>query len=321
VVVDATFDAAAAASALVKVGGEPAFKGVRRVAVTQFSAEFSTFDAIEARAGFGLGGSATQITRIHLQGLGAQEMQGLVTRLHAQFLQHLADTGLEVVPPSRLQSSAVYGRLAQAGTPLPLVEDVRIVVSPPGLGFYGSNRIHLKPQAAAPGPLGALSGLASMGSGLSAMSAVPDAMALQEDLGGGVALLEVHLRVHFTDLKASSSQGWSQLRASTEARAEPQISFAHLNLFTGTTLGTMNLERPLALNPDAFAAVRERPKTGSEKAGAAVGALLAFAAGASASTNSTTLDAVVEPERYAAVLDQGFAQLARLWTQRLQPLR
>lgn len=329
VAVDAQFNAAQFAEQLIKVGGPPAFKGVKRVAITQFSAEFQTYDAIAARAGFGLSGSATQITRIHLGGIGQPEMQGLLNKLHLQFRQRMADAGFELMPQDQMTASAVYGRLTKAGLALPVTEDNRIVLSAEGLGFYGMNRGQIGAPQKAPG--GALGGLVpqlalvgtlqNIGTGLGSVSIIPDSMELQKDLGGEIGLVEVHLKINFADLKGSTSTWGTTNTATTTARASPQINMAHLSLFTGTTLGTLSLEKPLALNPEAFVELKERPKSTGAVAGAVIAGALVAAMGGNSSTKSDTFDALADPAKYPQVVAEGFDQLTSMWTHRLQSLR
>lgn len=334
IALDTQFQPAQAAESLVKVSGPPAFKGVRRVAITQFTAEFATYDAISATAGFGLGsrqsaGAATQITRVHLQGIDAGITQRWLDQLLAEFRERLVRAGLEVLPQSQLLASPVYTRLARSGTSLPLQEDARVVASATGLGLYGYNRGHLgavKPTGAAAAVgglvgLGGLANLANVATGLGAVSIIPDSMELQKDLGGDIGLIEVHLRLHFADLQSNTSTWSTENKASVGVRATPEIRFAQMSLFTGTTLGTLLIETPLQLNPAAFAELKERPKSSGEKAGAVLGMALAFAAGSSANTNSTTYDITVDPTLYPQVLGQAFGSVTELWLTRMQSMR
>lgn len=331
VALDSQFQPAHAAATLVKVSGPPAFKGVRRVAITQFTAEFATYDAVAATAGFGAGsrqspGAATQVSRVHLQGIDAASTQRWLDQLLAEFRERLARAGLEILSHSQLIASPVYTRMARGGTALPLQDDARIVAGATGLGLYGYNRGHLgavKPAGAVGGLVGlsGLANLANVATGLGAVSIIPDSMELQKDLGGDIGLIEVHLRLHFADLQSATSTWSTENKASVGVRATPEIRFAQMSLFSGTTLGTLLIEAPLQLNPAAFAEFKERPKSTGEKAGAALGLALAFAAGSSASTNSTTYDITVDSAQYPQVLAQAFGTVTELWLTRLEPLR
>ena len=327
VAVDAQFKPAEAAPRVFKVGSGSALKGLQKVALTQLAVEFLTYDTQSASTSrFATSSVAHAQTYFHLGGVGEAQFQALAERAQAAVLDSLKAAGLEVLPPAELRAAPGYRKLADAGQALPMRESGRVVVGPAGTAVYGLNRAQITaPTAQRTNALGALGNLANIGSGLGSMSAIPDAMALQKELGVN-GLIEMHLRVHFVELTNENKGFFGRNDAAVvSARAYPVITATHVGILTGTTYATMTLKDPLVLDPAVFVEVKERPTTPGEAAAGVLGAVLnaaaALAGGTTNSSKSATYDAIADPARYEEVVGQGLKAVAEMVALQVQSNR
>lgn len=106
VAVDAGFKPAEQAAQLVAFTDPKWARELKRVAVTQFSVEFVTYDSQSARTSTFGGGGASVTARWTLAGVGEPEFQAAAEAFHARFLQDLAASGLEVVPNEQVLGGA-----------------------------------------------------------------------------------------------------------------------------------------------------------------------------------------------------------------------
>lgn len=312
--VGADFKAAEHAAQAFEVPDREALKGARRVAVTSFAVEFVTFDSVQAQtSGFGSAGRANSALYFRLLGVGQPEFQALTEKLHAEFLQRLAASGVEVLPQEQILAQPLYRKLAAGGQQLPLVQDRSMTLSPPGLGVFGLARMATKP-AASPGLLGALS---NIGNGLAVMSEFTETGELAKALDA--QLLEVRMRVNFVELTNHNRGFWGRMAhtASTSGAVGPSIDSVVVGVQTGPRRTTLTLKPTLALDPGAFSAVREKAATAGDVAGAVFVGLLRMASGSKDSYSSKEMEAVADPARYPEVVATGGARLAELVAVRL----
>ena len=320
VAVAADFDAAGQAGALLKVSEAPLLKGLRRVAVPQFSVQFITADSATAEtSGFAAAGRARVTASYRLQGVAEPEFQAMTEALYAEFLQALAASGLEVLPLAQVTAAPSYAKLAASGVSTPVREDSSITVAPQGLALYGTHRAMAMAPGKNAGVFGALSGFSSVAS---AIGSIGDVQALCQELGDA-ALLEVHMVVNFVELTNNNRGFFGRISstASVGAKAAPSVGKATLGVQVGAMRGSLELTRALALDASAFSTVREQAKSTGEKAGAVAVAVLAFAIGSKDSSSSSAMEAVADPARYREVVGGGLGQVGKMFVARLQSER
>lgn len=107
-------------------------KGVKRVAVASFTVQFveAQIGEVKASARLGSAGGVT-LTEVKSRVLGVdfsevfqrERMQETTNGLYRDLLAELAASGLEVVPPEKLQASQAYKKFASQGPETPRVED------------------------------------------------------------------------------------------------------------------------------------------------------------------------------------------------------
>lgn len=318
VALDTGFEPAAQAGGLVKVSDLPTLKGLRRVAVPQFSIDFVTNDNVTAQtSGFGGFNRASATGYYKLVGVTEADFQRLAEQVYAQLLADLKASGLEVVPLDEVSASATWRKLTAGGRALPSRSDSLVSVGMPGMAQYGLGRIN--GASSRPGLFGALEGLSS---GVGALSAVTDNIALQKDLGDA-ALLEVHMRVHFAKLESNTRGFLGRMAMNARVKAElvASIQSATMAVQNGARVSTLTLGAPLLLDPAAFSALREEATTTGDVVGAVAVGLLRLATGSSDNSSYVKYEAVADTERYAAVVGQGLGTVGQLFSQRLRSER
>lgn len=315
------FDVASAAASLVEVSDAKALKalkGIRRVAVPQFSIEFVTQDNVSSEtSGFAAAGRASVTGYYRLVGVDEPDFQALANQLYAAFVQALQAQGLEVLTPEQLAAAPTWRKLVAGGVPMPLRGDSSITVAPPGMALYGASRM-----LANSGKKGTLASLAALGSGFSAVGEAIENVTLVQELGGA-ALLEVALKLHFAQLKNESKGFFGRLGSTAEvsAKLHPILTQARLSVQAGAEMSVVSSKQPLLLDPAAFTEVRKQAATGGDIAGAVAVGLLRMAIGSKDSSSTEKYEVVADPQRYgeriAANLGQTQAMLiARMVNER-----
>jgi hypothetical protein len=316
IALDAGFRPAEQAGKLLKVTDPASLKGLRRVAIPQFTVEFITSDNVSAEtSSFGAAGRTSVTGFYRLVGVAEPDFQALAEGAYAAFVRDLQASGIEVVPAEQVAAAPSYRKLASGGTPLPLRADNAITVAPPGQAMYGVNRAQARVDAT-PGLLGALSGIASVASAISAGS---DNIELQKELGDAV-LLEVALRVHFAQLSDNNRGFFGRMasNASVTAKVHAAVTSAKLSVYAGQRLGLVSLDNPLMLDASAFTELRKQEKTGSETAGAVAVGLLRLAIGGGGSHSSDRFEAVADGARYREVVGGGLTTVGQLFVERIK---
>lgn len=312
---DAQFKPAEQATALLEGTNDSALKGIRRVAVPQFSVEFVTADNVSAEtSSFGSAGRASVSGYYALVGVAEPDFQALAEAFHAAFLQQLQAAGLEVVSPAEVAAAPSYRKLAQGGTPTPMRGDSAITVAPPGMVLYGLAKA--QQGGGKPGLIGALSNFSAV---TSAIAGAGDAVELQKELGGA-ALLDVTLRVHFAQL-TNNNRGFLGRMASTasvSSKVAAAITSARLSVAAGVSGNQITLKRPLVLDPAAFSELRQAPKSAGDVAGAVALGVLRAAIGSKDSHSSEKYEAVADNSKYKEVVGAGLATVGELFTERLK---
>lgn len=318
VAIDATFKPAEEAGRLVGASEAKALKGLKRIAVAQFSVEFVTQDNVSAQtSGFGSAGRASATGYYKMVGVDEPDFQAIVEALHGRFLQQLRDGGIEVVGQDQVAASATWRRLAAGGSPLPQKTDKSITVGLPGTALYGASKAAA--TMAAPGPLGSLSaigaGFAAVGA---AVSAASENLVLQEELGGA-ALAEVSMRVHFAQLSNHNKGFFGRLsdQAKVSAKLHPMVTMARVSVQTGATVSTLDLKQPLLLDAEAFTELRTQSKSAGDVAGSVAVGLLRLAIGGKDSHSSESYEAVTEPARYRERVGAGLGSVGELFVARI----
>jgi hypothetical protein len=312
--VGADFNAAAVAADAFESPDTQALKGMKRAAVTVFVVEFVTADAVHAQtSGFGAAGRASSSLYYRLQGVGQPDFQALAERMHADFLQRLAASGVEVVPTETLLASPVYRGFRERGGPLPSVSDDKVVVGPSGLGLFGVARM----APPAKGQRGLLDAFSAIGDGFSAASDVISMHELSSALGA--TLLEVRLRVNFVELTNHNRGFWGRMAnsASTSGKVGPSVEGMLVGVQAGQQRATLTGKPTLALDPAAFAQVREKPATAGDVAGAVLVGLIKLASKSNDSDSRQEMEAIAEPTQYRAVVGDGLARVSELLVARL----
>lgn len=319
VALDAAFKPAEQAAQLLSLTEAKALKGLKRVAVSQFSVEFVTSDSVSAEtSGFAAAGRARVTAHHRLVGVGQAEFQALGEAMHAEFLRQLQASGLEVVPSEHVLAAPSYRKLAATGLAMPDIQDGAITVAPAGMTLYGANRL----AAQTAQPAGMFSGLQAFGSAMSAIGNVSEQQALQAELGDA-ALLDVHLRVHFVQLTNQNKGFFGRLasQASVSAQTAPSIRSARMGVQVGAYNAQLALKQALTLDPSAFSEVRESASSKAEIAGAVLAGLISLASGSKNNSDSQRFETVAEPNRYREVLSTGLAQTQAMLVARLQAER
>jgi hypothetical protein len=299
------FDVAAAAASLVEVSSARALKGIRRVAVPQFSIEFVTSDKVTAEtSGFAAAGRASVSGYYRLVGVDEPDFQALANQLYAGFVQALQAQGLEVVAPEQLAAAPTWKKLVAGGVPLPLRGDSSITLAPPGMALYGASRM-----LANSGKPGVLASLSAVGAGFTGVAEATENLALTQELGGA-ALVEVALKLHFAQLK-NENQGFLGRLSSTaavSAKLHPIPTQARLSVQQGAEVAVISAKQPLLLDPAAFSEVRKQAATTGEVAGAVAVGLLRLAIGSKDSSSSEKYEVVADPQRYGERITANLAQ-------------
>lgn len=299
------FDVSTAAASLVEVSNVKALQGLRRVAVPQFSIEFVTSDNVSAEtSGFAAAGRASVTGYYRLVGLDEADFQALANQLYAGFVQALQAQGLEVMTPEQLAASPTWRKLVAGGVPLPLRGDSSIVVAPPGMALYGANRMLVNS-----GGKGTLASIAAMGAGFSAIAEATDGAGLSQELGG-VALVEVAMKLHFAQLKNENKGFFGRLASTAEvsAKLHPILMQARLSVQAGPEASIVSARQPLLLDPAAFSEVRKQAATAGETAGAVAVGLLRLAIGSKDSSSTEKYEVVTDPQRYGERIAANLAQ-------------
>lgn len=289
------FDAASAGASLLETSNLKALKGVKRVAISQFSIEFVTADNISSEtSGFAAAGRARATAFYSLVGVQEPEFQAIVDQLYAGLVQALQAQGLEVLTREQLAASPTWNKLIAGGLAVPVRTDSKIIVAPAGMALYGANRM-----MANSGQKGLLGGLAAMSSGFGGVGEAMDSMGIQRELDGA-AVIEVGLRLHFAQLSNDSRGFFGRLgnTASVSAKLHPLLTQARLQVMNGQEAANFSLKAPLLLDAEAFSEVRKEAATGGEIAGAVVGGLIRMAIGNKDSSSTEKFQVVADPARY-----------------------
>lgn len=329
VAVDASFKPSEQAAALLKqLGDDKHYRGIRRVAVTQFAVQFVTADSISGETAGGFGSNSASVTgHYKLSGVGQAEFQAAADAFHAEFERQLQAAGLEVVPKAQVLASPIWQRLAATGQTLPTVTEETTTVAPQGLALFGVSRAVLEPaqnarSGSGVGGLGNLLGAVSaIGNIAQAVSQGGDNTELQNELGGA-ALLEVTMRVHFARLTNHNRGFFGRMSntAKVSAAVAPSITMARLSVGQNGAAVGFELQRPLTLDASALSEMRKASKTSGETA-AAIGLGLLRAAIGAGSSSSDSFEAVADPARWPEVIGQGMGLTGQMLVQRLTAVR
>ncbi len=314
VAVEGDFKPGEQAGRLLDATDAKALKGLKKVAISQFSVEFITFDSVSAQtSGFAAAGRASVTGRYKLVGVGEPDFQALCDTLHGRFVQMLRDRGYEVVEQAQVAAAPTWRKLVAGGEPLPARSDRAITVGLPGGGIFGLSRVGAAPTQS--GPFGALSAVAA---GFSAIGATTENMTLQQELGGA-ALLEVNLRVHFAQLTNETKGFLARLgdKAEVSAKVHPVVTRGRVSVANGPAVVNLDLKQPLLLDPEAFTELRKEAKTAGDVARAVAVGLLRLAIGSKDSHSSETFEAVTEPARYRERLGGALGTVSELFVARL----
>jgi hypothetical protein len=317
IALDASFQPAEQARKLFRVAEGQALKGVKKVAVPLFSVEFVIADSERAEtSGFGAAGRASASLSYKLMGVDEADFQAITTALYQRFLADLKDAGLEVLPQDQVAAQPSYKKLSASGTPSPIKSDSAITVAPPGMPIYGFNK-----QQSGGSSSGAslFSALSQMGSGFGAVGAAMDTVTLQQELGAGVAVVEVQMKVNFVQLTNNNKGFFGRLAgsASVDGKVSPSVGSAVFSVQSATR-GALTLTNPLALDAAAFSEVRKKPTTAGDVAGGVAVALLRLAVGSKDSSSSDEMEAVADPAKYRDIVGKGLGTVTQMFVQRLQ---
>lgn len=299
------FDAAQAGASLLEANNLRALKGVKRVAISQFSIEFVTSDNVSSEtSGFASAGRASVTGYYRLSGVAEPEFQAIADQLYAGLVQSLQAQGVEVLTREQLAASPTWNKLNAAGLPTPVRADSKIIVGPAGMSLYGANRM-----MANAGAKGMFAGLAAVSSGFGGVSEAIEATAIQKELDGA-AVVEVGMRLHFAQLKNESKGFLGRLSgtASVSAKLHPVLTQSRLQVMNGAEAATFSLKAPLLLDPAAFSEVRKEAATTGEMAGAVAVGLLRLAIGSKDSSSSDKFEVVADPARYQERIGANLSQ-------------
>lgn len=312
------FDAATAGTSLLEANNLKSLKGVKRVAISQFSIEFVTADSVSSEtSGFAAAGRARATGFYKLVGVEQPEFQAIVDQLYADLVQALQAQGMEVLTREQLAASPTWNKLIAGGLPVPVRTDSKIVVAPAGMALYGANRM-----LANSGQKGTLASLAALGSGFGGVGEAMDAMHIQKELDGA-AVIEVGMRLHFAQLSNDSKGFFGRLgnTASVSAKLHPLLTQSRFQVMNGQEAANFSLKAPLLLDAEAFSEVRKEAATSGEIAGAVVGGLIRMAIGNKDSSSTEKYQVVADPQRYPQRIGANLAQthammIARMATER-----
>lgn len=289
------FDAATAGVSLLETSNLKALKGVKRVAISQFSIEFVTADSVSSEtSGFAAAGRARATAYYTLVGVQEPDFQAIVDQLHAGLVQSLQAQGLEVLTREQLAASPTWTKLIAGGLPVPVRHESKIIVAPAGMALYGANRM-----TAGSGEKGLLASLSAVGAGFGGVGEAMDAANIQKELDGA-AVIEVGMRLHFAQLSNDSKGFFGRLgnTASVSAKLHPLLTQARMQVMNGQDAANFSLKAPLLLDAEAFSEVRKEAATTGEMAGAVVGGLLRMAIGNKDSSSTDKFQVVADPARY-----------------------
>lgn len=319
VAVDASFNAATVAAQGFTIADTKALKGITRVAVPVFVVDFVTADNVSTQtSGFGSAGRASSSMYYKLLGVAEPEFQALADVMHADFLQRLKDSGLQVLGADELQASVAYRKLAAGGKKMPLKSDTNTVVSAQGWNVFGFARAGTGAAKTSSGLFGALAG---MGDGFSAVGDVMDSNTLAKELNA--ATLEIRLRVNFVELTDHNKGFFGRMAgvASTSGKVFPSIDGVMVQVQQGDWRCVMTLNPVLVMDPAVFAEVREKPSTAADVAGVVVAGLLRFAAGNKDTSDSKQMEAIADPARYKQIVSSGLNSVSDVVVARLKAER
>jgi hypothetical protein len=318
VAIEAGFKPAESAPKLVQAPDVSALKGIKRVAITQLALEFVTQDSVSAQtSGFGAAGRATASGFYTLVGVAEADFQALVDAQYSALAKQLREAGIEVVGHAQVAAAPTWRKLVAGGDALPQKSDSSVTVGLPGAALYGVAR--MSTAQSKPGLFG---GLSAIGAGFSAVGAVGDNLALQEELGGA-ALMEVTLKLHFAQLTNHNKGFFGRLgnTAQVSAKVHPVVTQARVQVQAGPVVNSLSLKQPLLLDPEAFIELREKPKSTGDVAGAVAVGLLRLAIGSKDSHSSEAYEAVTEPARYRERVGAGLATVGDLFVARIAAAR
>lgn len=318
---DASFNPAERAGELVSNSAPQHLKGIQRVAVSQFSVEFIVSDTVTAQtSGFAAAGRASTTATYKLLGVGEPDFQALTEAFHAAFVKDLQASGLEVLPAAQLAASPIWAKLVAGGKPLPLRSDTAVTVGLPGGALWGVGLAGASTQSSGGG--GLFGAISAIGGVASAIGQQGESIELQKELGG-VALLEVSLRVHFAQLTNNNRGflGRMASQASVTGKVFPSVQQGRLMVHNNGAIVNLSVKAPLALDPAAFADLREAQKTTGEVATAVGVGLLRMAIGNRDSSSSQGYEAVADPGRWREVVGTGLGQAGQLLIASLKAAR
>lgn len=315
--IDASFNPSEMAGKLMAVSDLTALKGLKRVAVTLFTVEFTTADNVSSQtSGFAAAGRASSSLYYKLLGVGEAEFQAITNALHEQLLVELKASGLEVVAFDQVLAAPSYGKMTSGGTPAPARSDSALIMAPPGMLIYGASKASA--SGADKGLFGALAGI---GGNLSAVGAAMESPKLSAELDAG--LIEVRLRVNFVQLSDDSKGFFGRLgsTASTSGKVFPSVDNVLIGVQNGAYRSVLTMKNTLALDPAAFADVREKATSGADVASAVAVGLLRLAIGSKDSSSSTEMEAVADPLKYPAVVGAGLGGVNSMLVARMKSER
>ena len=314
---DASFKATEQAAKLFRVAEGKALKDVKKVAVPLFSVEFVIADSERAQtSGFASAGRASASVYYKLMGVEEADFQAITAALYQRFLTDLKDAGMEVMPFEQVAASPTYKKLAAGGTPSPIKSGSAITVAPAGMPIYGFNKVQTGGTSSGASLFGALS---QMGSGFGAVGAVMDTITMQQELGAGVAVVEVQMKVNFVQLTNNNKGFLGRMSgtASVDGKVQPSVGSAVFSV-QSSTRGSLTLTNPLALDAAAFSEVRKKPTTGGDVAGAIAVGLLRLALNSKDSSSSDEMEAVADPAKYRDIVGSGLGTVTQMFVQRLK---
>lgn len=313
--VDASFNAATAASKGFTVLESKVLKGIQRVAVPVFAVEFVVADSVSSTSsGFGGGGRSTNALYYKMQGAAEADYQAITDAVYLQFLADLKASGVEVLDAAQIVAAPTYRKLVATGRPAPVRTDSTLMLSPPGLGIYGFAGMGGGNSAKSKSVFGALS---DIGAGFSAVGAITDTIQLATELDA--SLIEVRMRVSFVQLSDDSRGFLGRIagQAAVSGKSSPSIDNVMVGVQSGPLRSTLTMKHTLTLDPAAFAEVREKATTKADIAGAIGVGLLKLALGSKDSFDSKELEVVADPIKYREVVGGGLTNVGQMVVARL----
>lgn len=309
------------AQVLKQLGNDSNYKGITRVAVTQFAVQFITRDSVTAETASGFGSSGSSVTGTYqLSNVSESDFQAAANTFYADFVRQLKESGLEVVANEQVQAAPTWRSLAGSGMKLPSRTDSEVTVAPAGMALYGVSQSVLSIAQTTQG--GGLAGsLSAFSSVTQAIGQGGDQRALQQELGGAT-LLEVVLRVHFAQLTNHNRGFLGRMSNTAKVSAEmaPTITTARMSVVRDAAVSGFELTRPLSLDPSAMSEMRKAPSSASETASAIGLSLLRAAVGAKPSS-SNSVEAIADPSKWRTVIGHGMSTTGQLLIHRLNAVR